>query len=103
MDEFSCWMEYLAEPHGDARADWHAAIICQMVHSIGQSFSKRPRRIPTDKFLLKFDRRDREERIRDDAKALTRIFPGVVPEEKIKDFWKVDRQEHEDEADGSHR
>jgi len=93
MTEFVCWMQYLSEPRGDRREDWRAASICQSIYSIGQAFSKHPKRIPIKSFMVAFDTRSPEQRVKDDARALLHLFPNVVPKEVVNDVLKKQRDD----------
>ena len=97
-DELMLWQAWMQEPRGEDRDDWRAASICQVVHSVGQSFSKSRRKIATREFKLKFEAPKTFEQRNPiaDARRISRAFGGIIPKEVIEkgkkkldegDFW----------------
>lgn len=53
--EILYWREYLREPRGERRADYHAAQITQAVYSVMSAFAKNAKPISMSDCLLKFE------------------------------------------------
>lgn len=81
-EEYMCWKIYLAEPRGDRRADYHAALITHSIYEFMLGFSKNKQKLNLEQFILKFEP-PKSDRIADTVDKLNRIFGGIIPEEHI--------------------
>jgi len=82
LEELSLWQYWLSkEPRTYRRGDWQAASIAQCVNAVGQSFSKSPKKIQLDKFLLDFTQKSPEENAAANLSKVKALFPGLIPEE----------------------
>lgn len=82
VEEFEAWREYLSEPRGDARQDWHAAQVTKAISDIARAFGGGPS-TSLEQFLLKFSRADQKSN-KELGKALVALFGGNMSQ-KVKE------------------
>jgi len=74
----------LAEPRGDRRADYHAALITKAIYDFMLGFSKSRRKVRLSDLLIKFERRETNPAAV--ARKASAFFGNVIPEEDILRF-----------------